>query len=303
MTSQRGDAGSLLVPELPASASWSYSTRRFRLLDHDFAVRSTNEAIGRYLDELFAPSVVDGEPSAWYSIVAGVPGMQEDELYVDGERVAHTERSPFVLTYLFWHINQEVIRKSCARHVLVHAAAAARDGVGIVMPAAPEAGKTTLVAGLVSGGFKYLSDEAAAIDPETLKVAPFPKPLSIDKGSREVLAHLEPRPAPGLTAHLADQWQVSPLAIRTDAVSGPVSPRLVILPYYCRDAETLLEPLGRTETLLAMLRHTFHFDQAGRRNFEVLARLVAEADCFRLTVGDLTDACGAVSKLVGRLND
>ena len=291
-------AVSRLAPELPPGTPWSYRTKRFRLLAHDFAIRSTHEGIGRYLDELFAPSAIEGEPETWYSILSGLPGRQSDALHIGDGRAVHTDRTQFVLTYLLWHINQQVIAKSCANYVLVHAAAAARGGVGVVMPAASEAGKTTLVAGLVSAGFGYLSDEAAAIDPETGLIVPFAKPLSIDQGSWAVLAQMEPRLDDATRAYVAQQWQVSPQAIRPGSVSGRVRPHLVVLPTYRQEAETRLEPVSRVDTLLAMLRHTFHFEQAGRRNFDVLARLVASVDCYRLTVGNLNEACEALEGVV-----
>ena len=46
-----------------------------------------------------------------------------------------------------------------------------------------ESGKTTLVAGLVLAGLRYLTDEAVAIRPADGGITPFPKALSVDHGS------------------------------------------------------------------------------------------------------------------------
>ena len=83
--------------------------------------------------------------------------------------------------------------------MLVHAGAVEWDGHAALFPAPMESGKTTLVAGLVRAGARYLSDEAAAIDPETLLVHPFPKSLTIGAGSWEVLADLAPAVDPEVT--------------------------------------------------------------------------------------------------------
>lgn len=283
--------------ELPTGVEWSYTTRRIRLLSHDFAIRSTHPGIGRYFDDLYDASIVRGEPSTWYSIITGLPGSKPHALDVDRERVVRTSRSQFVTEYLFWHINREAIDRSCADYVLVHAAAAARNGVGIVLPAASEAGKTTLVGGLVSAGFNYLTDEAAAIHPVTLRLVPFEKPLSVDKGSWEVLAHLEPRVEPEIKQYLASQWQVPPLSIRSGSVSGAVPARLVVFPRYSPGGRTQLKKVSRSDALIGLLRHTFKFERASRRNFEVLARLAGQVSCYDLTVGCLSEACSLLRRL------
>ena len=283
-----------LAPELPAGSPWRYVTRRFRLLAHDFSIRTNNLGLGRYLDEVFAPAALDGVPTTWYSILTDLPGDRADALLINEDRVLHTDQPHYVLKHLMWHINQQAIRKSLSTNVLVHAAVAARDGVGIVMPAPQEAGKTTLVAGLVRAGFDYLSDEAAAIDPETLEIAPFPKPLSVDKGSWSVLACAEPELEETTRRYLTKQWQVSPLSLRHGSVSGAVPARLLILPTYRAGAVTTLEPIRPVDALVATLSQTFYFHQEGRRNLEVLARLLAAVPCYRLTVGDLAAACEAV---------
>ncbi len=286
-----------LAPELPVSTPWGYVTRRFRLLAHDFAIRTNHAGLARYLDEVFAPAAVPGAPTTpttWYSIVTGLPGERADALLIDEDRVLHTDQPHYILKHLMWHINQQAIRKSLSTHVLVHAAVAARDGVGIVMPAPQEAGKTTLVAGLVSAGFGYLSDEAAAIHPESLEIAPFPKPLSVDKGSWEVLAGAEPQLDETTRQYVTKQWQASPLSLRHGSVSGPVPAGLLILPTYRAGAATTLEPVRAVDALVATLSQTFYFHRAAQRNLEVLARLLATVHCYRLTVGDLAVACEAV---------
>jgi hypothetical protein len=62
--------------------------------------------------------------------------------------------------------------------VFVHAGVVSRNGVGIIIPAASFAGKTTLVAALVKAGAVYYSDEFAVIDRDGL-VHPYAKALSV----------------------------------------------------------------------------------------------------------------------------
>ena len=76
--------------------------------------------------------------------------------------------------------------------LVLHAGAVSLGGFGLLLPGPSGAGKSTLTAALVSGGFAYLSDEAAAIDPASLEIEPYPKPLSLHGGSLALLG----RPVP-----------------------------------------------------------------------------------------------------------
>ena len=292
--------GSGVLPDALSQATWTYTTRTFQALGYRFAVRSTDAELGRLFDDLYRPCAVPGDPNTWYSIVAPEPVDMERELYIDDRRVASLERPSWLVRWVTWHVNHQVIACS-SDYVLLHAAAAARDGVGVLLPAASEAGKTTLVAGLVRSGFAYLTDEAAAIDPSTLQIEPYPKPLSIDRGSWEVLADLAPSDAEVAGGYHAGQWHVSPASLRPDAVSGAIRASVVVFPRFERGAGTSCEPVVRSQGLIELLRHTFRFYDDGRRNLEVLAEVLRDADCYRLLSGDLGTACEAIETLTDRV--
>ena len=289
-----GSSGSMLE-----RVDWTHTTRTFKALGHRFAVRSTDQNMGQLFDDLYAPCAVAGPPQTWYSIVQQTPGARERELYVDSERIMVMDRPSWLVRYMAWHVNHQVIKRSSG-YVLLHAAAAAHDGVGVLLPGAPEAGKTTLVAGLIRSGFSYLTDEAAAIDPETLQIEPYPKPLTIDRGSWPVLPDLAPVGADTPRGYHEGQWHVSPATLRADAISGRVSAAVIVFPRFEAGAATTLEPLGRAEALVALLDQTFRLHQDGRRNLDVLARVVKPVDCYRLTSGDLDEACELVLKVTDR---
>jgi len=275
---------------------FTYQTATFRALGHVFAVRTNDPQVGRLFDELYAACAVEGAPESWYSVLADGPDPGGRSLYFDDEYIAYVEKPNWLLGYVAWRINHEVIARSSG-YVLVHAAAASLRDIGIVIPGAPEAGKTTLVAGLVRAGFSYLTDEATAIVPSTLRIEPYPKPLSIDPGSWSVLADLQPSPgdAGGYFDH---QWSVPPTSIRTDAVGSAVPPRLFVFPQYRPNAPTSCSPMPRSEILVELLRQTFGVHDHGRHSLEVLAAAVRESRGYRMTVGDLNEAVEAVRGLI-----
>jgi hypothetical protein len=195
---------------------------------------------------------------------------------------------------LLWHINAEVVRRSALNYPLVHAAAAVWNGSAVLLAAAPESGKTTTVAGLVErAGFGYLTDEAVAIEQRTLLAQPYPKPLSIDRGSWGALAHLRPAYGDPVTG----QWQVAADSIRPGAVAAPAPIRFVVEPAYDPDTTTRLEPLARGAMLVKLADSTFEFQADPQRNLGVLAKVVEQADCYRLPISDLDEGVALISRL------
>jgi len=70
---------------------------------------------------------------------------------------------------------------------LFHAGAVAWKDHGMIFPAHPDMGKTTMVVKLVMEGCKFLSDEIACLHPELNVLEAFPRRLSIRNQSRKIL--------------------------------------------------------------------------------------------------------------------
>lgn len=281
------------------SLPWAHITGGFDALGHRYALRTTHGPFGRFVERAFS-ALASPSLGSWrttYSLVHRATSRDgRYALYADDERLVAAESPSLALSTLAWHVNRQVVATN--RHlVLVHAAAAERDGLGVVLAGAMEAGKTTLVAGLVRHGWRYLTDEIVAIEPHSGVIRPYPKPLSVDPGSFDVLADLRPDVEPGVEPFLRGQWQVDPHSIRTDAVAGPTEVRVVIVTRYVGGGATRIEPLPRREMLLELIEQTFHFHAAGARNVTALAAVLGGARCYRLQVGKLDAACRLIERV------
>ena len=285
-----------------------YVTRALRGLEHAFEVATNDIAVRDFLDQILVDlgdaGRDDGSRGDGSRGDGSQGGRARYELAVLSESryvvryqdrvVVVTGRLDRALSVLLWHINAEVVRRTTARNLVVHAAAAARDGATVLLPAAPESGKTTTVAGLVaSAGFGYLSDEAVMIDGATLIPHPYPKPLSIDRGSWDVLAGLRPSHHDVVTG----QWQVPASAIRPDAVASAAPIRFVVEPAYDSAADTRLEQVSRAAMLVRLADSTFNFQEAPQSNLAVLARVLDRADCYRLPISDLDEGVRLIRRL------
>lgn len=277
---------------------WAHASGPYRAIAHDFVVRTYDRALGEYLGAVLDPFSVDAsdgdgevEVPAYSVVDRGDATKNRYALYFGRERLALTPSGSFVVATLLWHVNRRAV-ESGDEFVLVHAGAVEWGGRAAIFPAPMESGKTTLVAGLVRAGAGYLSDEAAAIDPHTLEVHPFPKSLTVGVGSWEVLADLTPVVEPEVTSrYLLTEWHVDVRTIRADALAPATPPAFVIAPRYERDATTALLPMTRAEAVMEMGQNSFNLQRHGRRGVEALATVARRSTCHRLVVGDLDVAC------------
>ncbi len=212
-------------------------------------------------------------------------------------------RPATLLGRLVWAINRQVIDGTTDR-LLLHAGAVEIDGVGVLLPADMEAGKTTLVTGLLDRGAGYLTDEAASVTArdQDLIVEGYAKPLSIDPGSWEVLAHHEPGLEPDLADYFASQWQVSAARVGRVVRQAPLG--VVVFRRFEAGTPTRLERLGPAAAVQRAVTCTFvtDTDHLPVVRLRELAGMVERVPVYELVGGDLDAACDEVLGLVAELN-
>lgn len=277
-----------------SSSEWSW-TPPLQALGYHFRVATNERALTRYLEQLLSPFVVGNEAPSHYRLERRTTSRGEQwELSLDGHQVTVDRRGATVVASLLWHINLKVVESS-PHLVRLHAAAASQRGRAVILAGQMEAGKSTLVAGLVQGGLDYLSDEIAAIEPASLRLRGYPKAISLDPGSWPALPELEPIPEPRVRSLLPSQWNVPAESIRRGSVTREAAPTVVVSMRYEFGTATRLEPLAGADAVLALAESTFEFDKQPRRDLDVLARLVRTCVCYRLVVGNLDEACDRVA--------
>ena len=290
------------APPWPAPTTWAWSSGPCRALEHGFEVVVGAGWPVEPLAPVIAPFRVRGGrgmpdgPRVRYEIrAADRAGFVS--AYADGERLATGRTTTAVLGGISWHINRSVVERSVDRYVLMHAASATLAGVTVVLAADMESGKTTTVAGLLRSGFTYVTDEAVALDPETGRVSPFGKTLSLDPGSWKLFPECSPRDEfrPRM------QWFVEPHRLGAASWAEPVAaPEIVLFPKYVAGATTEVLPVSRAEATHEMARMTFDFARHPRRNLATAARVATTATCARLRIGDLDEAVELVHELVSQ---
>jgi hypothetical protein len=270
----------------------------YRTLTYAFRVRTTLPDVGQRVDELLAPFRFVG--------ANGVPTFEIREhhrgapfrVHQDGRLVLRSRSLAGALDYVLWRASTETIERA-SDFLVLHAGAVSAGTDGIVLPAPPDSGKTTLTAGLVRAGFGYLSDEAAFLDPRTGLVHPFPRALWMDRATLDVVPEMR-RSLRSLVFDDRAAAHVDPTELRERAIGSPCRVRYVVVPNY-RRGPTMLESIGRAEAVVTLAENTFNLERFGASGVRLLVDVVREAECYRLTMGNLDAALEAVRQIVGEV--
>jgi hypothetical protein len=281
----------------------------FRVLSYYCSVRWNRSRLGEYVLKVMGRFAVEPDPYEFrspptpghpprYSLVdLGPKDKRRYRLLLGDEQLISGPHPGDALEHLFWHINSETFRTT-GNFLLIHAGSVSTPaGEGVLLPADPGSGKTTLTAALVQAGFRYLSDEAGAIDPVTGRVYPYPKALSFKKGRSEVFADLR-RKYDG-SRLLQKQWHLRAEDIRPEAQGGPCQVKFVIAPRYQEGATLAMTPMSPAECAVELARCALNLPVYKARALPLLAGVARGARAYRLVSGNITEAVRAVGELTG----
>ena len=203
------------------------------------------------------------------------------------------------LTAMAGSINFAAI-DAAAGSLLLHAGAIAHPDGGTAVLCGPSgSGKSTLTAVLAGRGHAYVTDETVCLDPLTLRITPYRKPVAVKAGSFGPLQHLAPEPG-SLAAACSGSgmWLVAPADLGgADLPDVPLDPRLIVLPTYVEGSAVTLERLDEGEAAFALGGNSSQGLHRVDQPLEALARLVRRAPAYRLIHGDVQQAADAVEQL------
>ncbi len=191
-----------------------------------------------------------------------------------------------------WAINWSMANHS-HQYLVIHAACLEKEGKGLVMPAPPGSGKSTLCAGLASRGWRLLSDELAIIDMVDGELVGLARPISLKGRSIDVIKDFAPdsvfsagvmTETKGLVAH------VKPSSESVERVGEKVLPTKIVFPRWVEGVESKLTKREKGKTFLEIAENSFNYSMLGRDGFEAMGRLIGGCSCYDFEYSDLADA-------------
>jgi GTPase SAR1 family protein len=272
------------------NAGWTHS-RRLRCLGFEWSTLTNDPALDDCITSLYE-ACIDGRsgPAPHVFILRRHASSESVSLYRDGHAILRRAPDGLAIAQLVWAVNRGVVEEAGNR-LLLHAAAAERDG-RIVLLAGPEgSGKSTLVTALVCSGFTYLTDETVAIEMPAGTIAPYPKPIALHDDALGSLRALGAG-LPEAVVSGGGERLVPAQGIRSDAVaqSGRHARVLVLLSASRPGRAVAARSIPRAEAAIALAEQAFNFRELGPGRMNVLADAVRACDCYRLDVGDIDTA-------------
>lgn len=223
----------------------------------------------------------------------GRTGRRLYRVYADGVEVGGCRPAHGVFPLLEWGINLRVIATR-GQYLQFHTASMSYRGLGFIFAGDSGCGKSTLAAMLLARGWQYLCDEFALVDLDTLRLHPFPKALCIKAGSYPVVRRLGLRFARRrdyVKQLKARVGYISPFDVGPRAVAGVTPIRFIVFPEYRGGADSTLRPLSRARAAMLLSRCCFNRPGFSGGALPALARVVGQAPCFRLEVGNSDEPC------------
>jgi hypothetical protein len=231
----------------------------------------------------------DPEPPYILSVGADAPVQDEDLSRVVARAVLDIQDHAFRQVRTF---------------VALHAGAVAGSDGAVILPAKPDVGKSSLVAALIRRGFGYLSDEAAAIDPITSRVYPFPRWIQLDVNTVDLFPGLQERleDRKGLRGHPFYRF-VRPQDLGAIAAELPKPITAIVFPGEDREGAPRLSRIGKAEAMERMAANCFNMFRYGERGVVVLARVANEAEAYSLEGGTAEARAALLLERFGPAND
>lgn len=229
-------------------------------------------------------------------IIEGAYGRAEGYL-IKPERMSDN-----LIEYLFHLTLIELLRHR--RLYTIHATALEWHGRGILIPGNSGRGKTTSFISLLRAGYRYLSDDHPLFRDagNEVELLPFPIKINVTKETiaffpelRNASEHvLKVQPGFHKRGFYAEELY------RTE-IGACCRPALVLFPQVVDAAQSHLERLPKSQALqLVLPQALLVYDQeVARQEFQVLAKLVQQADCYRLHFGrDILDLPKLITPLL-----
>lgn len=231
---------------------------------------------------------------------AGVLVMDGARGRADGYLIKPEILHPNLIEYLFHIALIELLRRKGL--YTIHATALEKHGRGILIPGNSGRGKTTSFISLLRSGYRYLSDDHPLIRDAGAQVELLPFPIKINVTDatvaffpelREATEHVLRPCTPKRAFYAEDMYPMS--------MGESCEPAIVLFPHVVDAPHSHLELLPKSRALEALLPQALLvYDQVvARTEFQVLAKLVKQVDCYRLHFGrDILDLPKLINPLL-----
>jgi len=179
----------------------------------------------------------------------------------------------------------------CDRGLVLHAAALAWQGNGLILCGKSSSGKSSLAAWLTAEGFQYLTDEIIELPLNGDMIHGLPRSITLKHGSAFIwksrLPNIETQGF--LSFEDGGAW-IDPYLFHQDAVAKSSTPQVLVFPQYQADAPLQTQKLTTAEALFRLLEALVNARNLPGHGMEGATRLAKQVKAYSLTYSDIEEA-------------
>ena len=270
-----------------------------------FRITSRLPDIARNLSLLYGEFPLRNEPFADFHVrIDAQAGLRriyrpQVQFWVEGTPPFKPLPRDQAFAMLEWGMNW-CIAGHAHHYLMLHAAVLERNGLAVIMPGDPGAGKSTLTAALMLDGWRLLSDEIALIDRNDGQLYGLSRPISLKNASIDIIRAHAPGSVFGDVARDTHKGTVShlqPCPISLEKIQTPARPRWVVFPRWKADTEARLSPHSKAAAFLHLASHAFNYSLLGSLGFQLVGNLMDACDCWDFEYSRLPDALATFREL------
>lgn len=253
---------------------------------------------------LEAQGFADFHVSVTYAGISKYPFQRQARFCFDGRELFTRLPAYQAFTMLEWGLNW-CIAAHCNEFLTIHAAVVERNGYAIVLPAPPGSGKSTLCTGLISRGWRLLSDELALLNMDSGMIFGMSRPINLKNEAIQVIQSFAPDLAitrPVKNTSKGTVALVQPPASSVARRKEPAAPGWVIYPRYVPGAMSSLTQRSKASTFMHIAEQSFNYDTLHRKGFLALGTMIGQCDCFDFEYSNLDDAIQCFDQLTNKKN-
>jgi HprK-related kinase A len=198
-----------------------------------------------------------------------------------------------------WGLNW-CVGQHANQYLIIHAAVVEKEGQALVMVAPPGSGKSTLCAGLITNGWRILSDELALISSEDGLLTPIPRPVSLKNASIEVIRKFAPEATMGRVSADTSKGRVAHMKVPDDSVTRAAEcarPAWVVCLQYKSGTPSRLERRSKGKMFMHVIKNAFNYHVLGVQGYQTTAALIDGCNCYDFSYSCLEEAISVFEML------
>jgi HprK-related kinase A len=199
-----------------------------------------------------------------------------------------------------WGLNW-CIGTTAHQYLMIHSASVEKHGKGLIFPAMPGSGKSTLCAALSYNGYRLLSDEFAIIRHDDGEILSAPRAIGLKNESINLIKSFLPAAWMGPSFEKTRKGTVAHLAPPRESLikqHETATPSIIIFPRYRKGSKTRLTPISRSQAFTRLSNNSFNYQLSMETGFISLSRLIKSCDSYEFEYSDLHQAIEAIDSII-----